>query len=325
VTQADTATEPAAGRAPTARPAARPRRRRPGRKHAELALFLGPALVVYSSFVMLPIGLAFYYANYRWSGLGPLTNYVGLDNYRRALQDPVFLGSVRHNAIIIGLSLTLQLPIALGLAVLLNARLRGRRLLRLVVFAPFVLSEVITGVIWLLILQPDGLADRTFQAVGLGGLVQLWLADRSIVLSTMFVVVTWKYIGFAIILFLAGLQGIPRELAEAAEVDGASKLRVFRHITVPLLGPTIRVWAFLSIIGSLQLFDLIWIMTLGGPANASSMMATYMVDRGFRRYQFGYGSAVAVILFLISFGISLAYQRLVLRRDIQGALTRMAG
>jgi raffinose/stachyose/melibiose transport system permease protein len=286
---------------------------------------VGPALVVYSMFVLLPIGLAFWYAMYRWNGIGPLTEFVGLDNYRRALRDPAFLGSIRHNAIIIALSLTLQLPLALGLAVLLNARLRGRALLRTVVFAPFVLSEVITGVIWLLILQPDGLADRALQAVGLGGLVQLWLADRSIVLSTMFVVVTWKYIGFAIILFLAGLQGIPRELAEAAEVDGASKPRVFRHITVPLLGPTIRVWAFLSIIGSLQLFDLIWIMTLGGPANASSTMATYMVDRGFRRYQFGYGSAVAVILFLISFGVSLAYQRLVLRRDTAGALTRMAG
>jgi raffinose/stachyose/melibiose transport system permease protein len=324
VTQVDTETPAAAGRAPPARPAAR-RHRTPGRKHAELALFVGPALVVYSMFVLLPIGLAFWYAMYRWNGIGPLTDFVGLDNYRRALQDPAFLGSIRHNAIIIALSLTLQLPIALGLAVLLNARLRGRALLRTVVFAPFVLSEVITGVIWLLILQPDGLADRTLQAVGLGGLVQLWLADRSIVLSTMFVVITWKYIGFAIILFLAGLQGIPRELAEAAEVDGASKPRVFRHITVPLLGPTIRVWAFLSIIGSLQLFDLIWIMTLGGPANASSTMATYMVDRGFRRYQFGYGSAVAVILFLISFGVSLAYQRLVLRRDTAGALTRMAG
>lgn len=325
MTQVDTATGAVAGRAATARPASRRRRRGPGRTHAELALFLGPALVVYTTFVLLPIGLAFWYAMYRWNGIGPLTDFVGLDNYRRALRDPAFLGSIRHNAIIIALSLTLQLPLALGLAVLLNARLRGRTLLRTVVFAPFVLSEVVTGVIWLLILQPDGLADRALQAVGLGGLVQLWLADRSIVLATMFVVVTWKYIGFAIILFLAGLQGIPRELAEAAEVDGASKPRVFRYITVPLLGPTIRVWAFLSIIGSLQLFDLIWIMTLGGPANASSTMATYMVDRGFRRYQFGYGSAVAVILFLISFGVSLAYQRLVLRRDTAGALTRMAG
>jgi raffinose/stachyose/melibiose transport system permease protein len=325
VTQVDAATRGAAGPARVAGPAARPRRRRLGRKHAELALFLGPALVVYSTFVLLPIGLAFYYALYHWNGLGPPTDFVGLDNYRRALRDPVFLGSIRHNVVIIVLSLLIQLPLALGLAVLLNARLRGRGLLRTVVFAPYVLSEVITGVAWQLMLQPDGLVDRWMQAIGLGGLVQLWLADRGIVLYSIFVVVTWKYVGLAIILFLAGLQGIPRELGEAAEVDGASKLRVFRHITVPLLGPTIRVWAFLSIIGSLQLFDLVWIMTLGGPANASSTMATYMVDRGFRRYQFGYGSAVAVILFLTCFVVSLAYQRLVLRRDVRGALTRMAG
>jgi raffinose/stachyose/melibiose transport system permease protein len=325
VTQVDAATRTAAGPVAVARPAAPPRRRRLGRKHAELALFLGPALVVYSTFVLLPIGLAFYYALYHWNGLGPPADFVGLDNYRRALHDPVFLGSIRHNVVIIVLSLLLQLPLALGLAVLLNARLRGRGLLRTVVFAPYVLSEVITAVTWQLMLQPEGLVDRFMEAIGLGGLVQLWLADRRIVLYTVFVVATWKYVGLAIILFLAGLQGIPRELGEAAEVDGASKPRVFRHITLPLLGPTIRVWAFLSIIGSLQLFDLVWIMTLGGPANASSMMATYMVDRGFRRYQFGYGSAVAVILFLICFVVSLAYQRLVLQRDVRGALTRMAG
>jgi raffinose/stachyose/melibiose transport system permease protein len=325
VTQVETAPGPVASPAPAAGPASGRRRWRPGRKHVELAVFMGPALVLYTMFVLLPIGLACWYALYRWNGLGPLTDFVGLDNYRRALADPAFLGAIRHNSVIIALSLTLQLPIALGLATLLNARLRGRGLLRTVVFAPYVLSEVITGVIWLLILQPDGLADRILQAAGLGDLVQLWLADRRIVLYTMFVVVTWKYVGFAIILFLAGLQGIPRELGEAAEVDGASKPQGFRHITVPLLGPTIRVWAFLSIIGSLQLFDLIWIMTLGGPANASATMATYMVDRGFRRYQFGYGSAVAIILFMISFAISLAYQRFVLRRDTEGALTRMAG
>jgi raffinose/stachyose/melibiose transport system permease protein len=142
----------------------------------------------------------------------------------------------------------------------------------------------------------------------------------------MFVVITWKYIGFAIILFLAGLEGIPSELNEAAAIDGATRLQTIRRVTLPLLGPTIRIWAFLSIIGSLQLFDLIWIMTLGGPANASNTMATYMIDRGFQRSQYGYGSAVAVILFVISFVFALAYQRFVLRRDIEGAVTsRNAG
>ena len=141
------------------------------------------------------------------------------------------------------------------------------------------LSEAITAIVFLQILQPGGLVDATLEGVGLGGLVQLWLADLSLVFYTLFVVITWKYIGFAIILFLAGLQGIPRELHEAAAIDGATSWTTLRYITLPLLGPTIRIWAFLAIIGSIQLFDLVWIMTLGGPAGSSSTMATYMVDQ----------------------------------------------
>jgi raffinose/stachyose/melibiose transport system permease protein len=138
-------------------------------------------------------------------------------------------------------------------------------------------------------------------------------------------VITWKYVGFGIILLLAGLQGIPQELHEAAAIDGAGTWNMVRYITLPLLGPTIRIWGFLAIIGSLQLFDLVWIMTQGGPAESSNTMATYMFNNGFVRYQFGYGSAVAVILFVISFALALIYQRFVLRRDTRGALTRMAG
>jgi raffinose/stachyose/melibiose transport system permease protein len=159
------------------------------------------------------------------------------------------------------------------------------------------------------------------KSLGLGHYTQLWLANPSIVLWTMFVVISWKYIGFAIILFLAGLQGVPDELQEAAQIDGANWWQVQRSITIPLLGPTIRIWAFLSIIGSLQLFDLIWVTTGGGPAEASDTMATYMYTYGFERNQFGYGSAVAVILFIISFVVAIVYQRFVLRRDTDSALS----
>jgi raffinose/stachyose/melibiose transport system permease protein len=138
-----------------------------------------------------------------------------------------------------------------------------------------------------------------------------------------FVVLTWKYLGLAILLFLAGLQGVPDDLYEAAQLDGASWWQVQRRISIPLLGPTMRTWSFLSMIGSLQLFDLPWIMTGGGPANASSTMSTYLIDKGFHSYEFGYGSAVAVILFVICFVFALLYQRFALRRDTQGALTRM--
>lgn len=295
------------------------------RKPVEIALLLAPALVLYVVFVLLPVVQAAYYSLFRWNGIDPLDDFVGLDNYRRALSDPVFHGAISHNMIIVVLSLAIQLPLSLALALLLNRRIRGRSALRMVIFAPYVLSEVVTGVLWLLLLQPDGTVDWVLQRIGLGGLVQLWLGDLDVVLYTMFVVITWKYIGFGIILFLAGLQGIPQELHEAARIDGAGGWKLLRHITLPLLGPTTRIWIFLSVIGSLQLFDVVWVMTQGGPGNASSTMATYMFSRGFERYQFGYGSAVAVILFVISFVFSLAYQRFVMRRDVEGAVTRRVG
>jgi len=313
----------AAGRTPTARPAGR----RPigMRKRLELALLLGPGLVLFLGFVLAPIGVAVYYSFYNWNGFGPLNDFVGVQNYRDAIKGPVFQQSIVHNLIIAGLSVAIQLPLSIGLALLLNRRLRGRSFLRLVVFAPYVLSEAITAVIWLLLLEPGGFVDDALRSVGLGSLVHQWLADTHIVLYTLFVVATWKFVGFGIILLLAGLQGVPVELREVAAIDGASSWQTIRHIVLPLLGPTIRIWIFLSVIGSLQLFDLVWIMTLGGPADASSTMVTYLVDHGFRRYEFGYGSAVAVILFIICFVFALIYQRFVLRRDTEGALTRMVG
>jgi raffinose/stachyose/melibiose transport system permease protein len=175
--------------------------------------------------------------------------------------------------------------------------------------------------VWSLLLQPSGLADGLLHAIGLGSLYQPWLADPSTVMLAMFFVISWKYFGFHMILLLAGLQGIPHELEEAAAIDGASRRQAIRYVTLPLLGPTLRVSVFLSIIGALQLFDLIWVTTGGGPVNASNTMATYMFDWGFKRFQLGYGSAVAVILFGLALILALAYQRWVLRRDIQGAMT----
>ncbi|MFI7119165.1 carbohydrate ABC transporter permease [Amycolatopsis sp. NPDC049868] len=293
------------------------------RKKLELAFLLGPTLVLFAGFVLVPIGIAAFYSVFEWNGFGPLGDFVGFDNYADALSGTVFQGAIGHNLIIAGLSLVLQLPLSIGLAMLLNRKIRGRAVLRTLVFAPYVLSEAITAVIWLLMLQPDGFVDQVLRKVGLGGLVQLWLADPGIVLYTLFAVITWKYIGFGIILLLAGLQGVPAELREAAALDGASAWQTTRHVVLPLLGPTIRIWVFLSVIGSLQLFDLVWIMTLGGPANSSTTMATYLIDHGFKRYEFGFGSAVAVILFVICFVFALLYQRFALRRDTDGALTRM--
>jgi raffinose/stachyose/melibiose transport system permease protein len=304
---------------------ARPAAVRVRRKWLAIALFLAPAVALYAIFLIVPVVQAVRYSLYDWNGLGKLSDYIGLDNYHEAFGDPAFRQAMGHNGILVVLSLAFQLPLALGVALLLNRRLRGRSLLRLIFFTPYVLSEAITAVIFLQILQPDGLADEFLRSIGLGGLVQLWLADLSLVFYTLFVVITWKYIGFAIILFLAGLQGIPSELHEAAAMDGASSWTSLRFVTLPLLGPTIRIWAFLAIIGSIQLFDIVWIMTLGGPAGASSTMATYMVDQGVNSYRIGYATSVAVILFGICFVVSILYQLFVLRRDVIGGTARMVG
>jgi len=308
-----------------------PARRSPGRQavrsglrqRLELLLLLGPAVVLFVGFVLVPIAVAVYYSFFKWSGFGPLNHPIGLANYRRAFSDTVFLHAIQHNVTIALLSLFLQLPLSIALALLLNRQLRGRGFLRLVVFAPYVLSEAVTAVMWLILLQPGGFVDQVFKHLGLGSLVTTWLANTHVVLYTLFVVITWKYIGFGVILLLAGLQGIPTELREASALDGASPWQTTRQVILPLLGPTIRIWIFLSMIGSLQLFDIPWIMTLGGPAGASTTMSTYLIDKGFQSYEFGYGSAVAVILFIFCFAFALLYQRFALRRDTAGALTRM--
>jgi raffinose/stachyose/melibiose transport system permease protein len=300
-----------------------PRRR--SRQGLIVALFLLPALLVYGLFVLFPIVQAAYYSLFDWNGLGPLTDFIGLDNYAEAITDPVFQGAAWHNILIVILSLTIQIPFALWLALQLNRRFRGRTLLRILFFAPFVLSEAVTGIVFQLLLYPGGLVDRGIEAVGLGFLAPGWLSDRSIVMLTMFVIITWKYFGFHMILMLAGLQGIPRELEEAAAIDGASRNQTLRRITLPLLGPAIRVSVFLSIIGALQLFDLVWATTRGGPFHASDTMAVYLVDYGIKRTQMGYGSAIAVILFLMALVVALLYLRFVMRRDTDGAVTLGGG
>lgn len=256
----------------------------------------------------------------------PLDDFISLENYATLFRDQVFLGDLRRGLYLIALSITVQLPFALFTAVLLNQRLRGRAVYRMLFFAPYILSEVVTAVLFTMIFLPGaGMADHLAGALGLEGLQGKWLADPSTVMPTLFVVMTWKYFGFHMMLFLAGLQSIPNEVLEAASIDGAGAWQRFRHVTLPLLGPTIRISAFLSIIGAIQLFDLVWVMTAGGPNHSSETMAISMFQFGFKRYQVGYASAISVVLFVISLVFSLFYQRYVLRRDLSGAVTSGGG
>lgn len=303
-----------------------PRRRPRGLGWAgrfEIALLVGPALIMFLGFVIFPVAMAAYYGFFRWQGYGTPTDFVGLQNYVTILTDPTFLEALGHNGFIVIASIVLQGPVAVLLALLLNRRMRGQSLIRVLIFVPYVIAEVVVGTGFGLMLQTQGAVNGLLENWGLGALAHDWISDPAIAIWTLMAILTWKYVGFAVILFLAGLQGIPEELYEAAALDGAGYWQTHWRITLPLLAPTLRIWAFLSIIGALQLFDLVYIIWGQYVASTAgtSTMATYMVVNGRNAGNFGFGNAVAVVIFVISLIVALIYQRFVLRRDTAGAIT----
>ncbi len=293
--------------------------RRTPRRWREIAVFVGPALVVFSAFVIVPVVLAGYVSFFTWDGGGDLGSFVGLDNYIKVLQDTVFIGAMKNNAFVVVMSLLLQGPVALAIALLMNRKLRFRAGFRAMIFVPYVLSEVVAGAMWRLIFDQRGILNSLMVQWGIFDTPQDaigWLSSTTLAMWTVVFVLTWKYMGLAIILFLAGLQGVPEDLVEAAQIDGASWWQVQRRITIPLLGPTIRVWMFLSIIGSIQLFDMARLLTNNGaPFDTTFTMAMFVIDRAVTNRQYGYATAAAVVLFVISMAAALVFMRFVMRRD----------
>lgn len=279
-------------------------------------LFLLPGLILFLVFVIYPIFQSIYYSMFNWKGFGPAEDFVGLDNFKNILGDKVFMIALRNAFLLIVFSLLLQLPLSLILAVMVGRDLPGRAFFRTIFFMPYVISEVITAIMWLFLLNPN--PNRGFVnavIVAFGGEAQPWLGDTTLVLPSLFIALTWKYFGFHMLLYMAGLQNIPHEIEEAGRIDGASAFQNFFYITLPLLGSTIRTSVYLSVLGSIQQFILVWIMSKGGPVNASETLATYMIRFGFVRFQLGYGSAVAIYMFLICVTFSLIYQRLTRQPD----------
>lgn len=286
-----------------------------------IALFLLPALILFFIFVLYPIIQSVYYSMFNWKGFGPAVDFVGVENFSKILTDRVFLIALRNGLLIVTFSLLFQLPLSMFLAVMVAHDLPGRAFFRTVFFMPYVLSEVITAYIWLFLFNPDPERGFLNALVTLGGgKPVLFLGNTDIVLITVFVVLTWKYFGFHMLLYLTGLQNIPTEIEEAARIDGANSIQSFFYITLPLLGSTIRTSVYLSVIGALQVFALVWIMTKGGPVNASETLATYMYRFGFVRFQLGYGSAVAIYMFTLCLIFSILYQRLTRQPDYLSGL-----
>lgn len=293
-------------------------------RNIEIFILSAPAIIIFCFFVILPIILGAYYGFYKWKGYGSpqkIGQFIGFQNYITALTDPNFQAAILHTFEVVIGSLVIQAPLAILFALLLNQKFKGRALIRTLIFVPYVVSEVIVGTGWSLLLQKTGAINEILANFGIEG--PDWLADPKIAMWTLLLLISWKYIGFAVILMLAGMQSIPEELYEAARVDGAGFWQMQKSITLPLLAPTLRIWVFLSMIGSLQLFDLVYIVwgKFVSTTAGVSTMATYMVREGRDAGNYGYGSAVALIIFIISLVIALLYQRLVLNRDLDGALT----
>ncbi len=283
-------------------------------------LLVLPAVAVFVCYVAYPLVYTVVLSAYSWSPVHPSKIFRGLGNYAELLRDPNFFVALRNNAYFIILSLAVQLPLALVLAVALNSSARRHRLLRTVFFSPFVLPIVAVGLVWQLIYDPNlGALNAFLEAVGLGRLALGWLGETGPAIFAVIAVSCWRFVGFHMMILLAGLQTIPDELYEAARIDGAGGWEIFTHITLPALRRVLMVDALLITAGSVKIFDLVQVMTGGGPGYASDVLATYMYRSAFTHDRMGYAAALAVVMLIATLLLTVLYLRWSARAEDQPA------
>ena len=270
--------------------------------------FLVPDVVGLAIFVGLPIAGAFYISFHSWSGIGE-RSFNGLANYRSLLDDPFFVDSLKITAIYTFTFVPLLFVSALGLALLVNQRLQLTGVFRSAYFLPFMISLVVASVVWAFVLQERG--GILNELIGLVGIdPQPWLGSTRLALVSIVIVTLWQGVGYSMIIFLAGLQDIPRDYYEAATIDGANAWQRFRRVTLPLLKPTSVFVLIISFISAFQLFDPIFVLTGGGPANATTTAVFYIYETAFEFLQLGYASALSVVLFAIILVFTLVQLRI---------------
>jgi raffinose/stachyose/melibiose transport system permease protein len=288
--------------------------RRDGGALLTALIFVPPAVLLFTIFVILPLGQAAWFSLFKWNGLGWPSLFIGLKNYSRLLNNNDFQTAFINNLLIIIFSIAIQLPLGLGMALLLARRAWGSVAFRLIFFLPYVLADVAAGLIFRFIFDGNyGPVSSVVQAFG--GQPLFMLASPSLAFTALIIVVVWKYFGFHMMLYIAGLQGIDRQLYEAAEIDGATAFQRFRSITIPQLAPMLKLSLFFSVIGALHLFDMVIPLTGGGPFEQTNTMVSFMYNFGITRMRVGYGSAVGVVLFLVCVTFALFYQRFMMRDE----------
>ncbi|MFC0506785.1 carbohydrate ABC transporter permease [Micromonospora costi] len=272
------------------------------RRRDQLAgyLFIAPQLIGSLLFVFLPLVLVVWYSLHEWNVLAGTFDFVGPDNYSALADDPN-LGSMLRATGLFSVGLVVfNLALALLLAVLLNQRLRGTIVFRTIFFSPVVVSLVAWTIVWGFLLQDNGGVNGLLDTIGVDG--PNWLRGEGTAMFSVIIVQVFKNVGLNMVLFLAALQGVPAELYEAAEVDGASRMRQFWRITVPLISPTILLTSIITVVGSLQVFAQIAVLTQGGPGTSTTVLVYYLYQQAFQFHHFGYGATLSILLF----GIVLA-------------------
>jgi ABC-type sugar transport system permease subunit len=282
------------------------------------SLFLLPALVIFTAFVIYPILGSLYYSLTDWDGLAPSPHFVGLANFQQLLSDPSVFINVRNTLVFAAGVMVVQNGIALLLAVILDGFLRRLTFLRALFLMPAMFSALAIGYTWSYIYSPVlGFLDTLFSKIGLSAWQQDWLGNPHLTLASLTFTNSWEFMGLSMVIFLAGLQAVPTELYEAANIDGTSGWQRFRHITFPLIAPAVTINVVLTMIGSMKTFDLIFVMTNGGPGNASETLALRIYNEAFNLNHFGYATAVGIVMSLFILGLSVLNLHLLRKREVE--------
>ncbi|WP_207938705.1 carbohydrate ABC transporter permease [Actinomadura darangshiensis] len=302
---------------PAAVPAAEPPRRRRPRSMLHFLTFGAPGIAVYVCFVLAPIVVSFGYSLTNYNPFNPPTEYVGLRNYRLLFQDPEFLMSLRVTTILT--VIVVVVPNVLGLAIALVLDRRGwfYNALRTVFFTPVVLSTVVVSIIWVRLMADDGLINQSLRGLGVDD-PPGWLSDPSYALYSLGIILSWQMLGFCVVVYLAGLQGVPGDLLEAAAIDGAGPVARFRHITWPMLAPALTINTVVMLITAFKVYDHVQVITKGGPGSGTTATIAYnVIQTGFVANRQGYASAMAITMLVIIAGATAVVLKILQRREVQ--------
>jgi ABC-type sugar transport system permease subunit len=289
------------------------------------ALFIAPAAVALILTMAAPMADAVLLSLQYWNGMTP-PSWAGFSNYLNLLHDETFFRALWHTAYFTVCTVILQTILPLLIASLLNSGVRGSTVFRTLYFMPVIISLAISGLLWAMLFEPNfGAVNSFIRAIGLGRFAPLWLAGADTVMPSVIIVSVWQSLGFYLVIFFAALQSVPKELYEAAELDGANAWSRFLNVTVPTIWPVILIVIVLNTINGIKVFDQIWVMTAGGPDYASATLATYLYSIAFgamgaSNSRLGYATAIAIVILLLSIVVSMIQIRLGRRRDLDSQI-----